>query len=239
MALTNVKTSTSVSLETNKDLFSWKNLTNFGNCSFPNSVFGNGVRPPLKNLSWWEGSFNGLLEISSETKQQAGKLNNTLISTRDLKKFADSIVKKYNCKSLRLDKKSVIAIAKLACETAKKYGVDERLVLAVIEQESKFKNGLTSYAGAKGLMQLMPATAKALGVKNPMNAAENIDGGVRLIRDLLKQYKGNVKLALAAYNAGQGNVKKYGGIPPFKQTQTYVKEISKNYYNYKNISLLN
>ena len=213
MALTNVKTSTSVSLETNKDLFSWKNLTNFGNCSFPNSVFGNGVRPPLKNLSWWEGSFNGLLEISSETK--------------------------HNCKSLRLDKKSVIAIAKLACETAKKYGVDERLVLAVIEQESKFKNGLTSYAGAKGLMQLMPATAKALGVKNPMNAAENIDGGVRLIRDLLKQYKGNVKLALAAYNAGQGNVKKYGGIPPFKQTQTYVKEISKNYYNYKNISLLN
>lgn len=122
---------------------------------------------------------------------------------------------------------------KIACNTAKKYGVDERLVLAVIYQESKFKNNLTSPAGAQGLMQLMPATAKDLGVTNPMDPVQNIDGGVRLLKKLLDRYNGDVKKALAAYNWGPGNVNKYlaGKKSMPKETQNYIK-IADNYKNF-------
>ncbi len=121
----------------------------------------------------------------------------------------------------------------LACDAAKKYGVDERLVLAVIDQESKFKNNLTSPAGAQGLMQLMPDTARGLGVTNPMDPAQNIDGGVRLLKQLLDKYNGNVTNALAAYNWGPGNVDKYlaGKKSMPAETKDYIK-IADNYQNY-------
>lgn len=121
----------------------------------------------------------------------------------------------------------------IACKAAKKYGVDERLVLAVIEQESKFKNNLTSHAGAQGLMQLMPATARSLGVTNPMDPEQNIDGGVRLLKKLLDKYNGNVKNALAAYNWGPGNVDKYlaGKKNMPNETKNYIK-IADRYQNY-------
>lgn len=124
-------------------------------------------------------------------------------------------------------------IVDLACKTAKKYGVDERLVLAVIDKESKFENNLTSSAGAQGLMQLMPATAKELGVTNPMDAAQNIDGGVRLLKKLLNKYNGNVTNALAAYNWGPGNVDKYlaGKKTMPSETRKYI-EIADSYKNY-------
>lgn len=122
-------------------------------------------------------------------------------------------------------------IAAIVHDKAKKYGVDENLILAMINQESSFKNGQTSKKGAKGLMQLMPDTAKELGVTDINNPEQNIDAGVRYMKQLLNKYNGNVKLALAAYNAGMGNVKKYGGIPPFKETQNYVAKIYKNYKN--------
>lgn len=123
---------------------------------------------------------------------------------------------------------------KIACDTAKKYGVDEKLVLAVIDKESGFKNNLTSPAGAQGLMQLMPATAKGLGVTNPMDPVQNIDGGVRLLKRLLDKYNGNIKNALAAYNWGPGNVDKYlaGKIKNMpSETKNYIK-IADNYQNY-------
>lgn len=118
-----------------------------------------------------------------------------------------------------------------------KYGVDGDFIKAIIKQESGFNPKATSKKGAMGLMQLMPATAKSLGVKDAYNPSENIEGGVKLISNLLKTYNNNSELALAAYNAGPGAVKKYGGIPPYKETQNYVKNIMANYNKVKGAAL--
>ena len=114
-------------------------------------------------------------------------------------------------------------------KAAKTYGVDVKLLKAIAKQESNFQTDVVSKAGAQGVMQLMPATAKAMGVKNAMDPEENIMGGAKLISQLLKKYDGDVKLALAGYNAGTGNVAKYHGIPPFEETKNYIKK-GMNYY---------
>lgn len=112
-------------------------------------------------------------------------------------------------------------------QKADKYGVPARLVKAVIEQESRFKPTAESRCGAQGLMQLMPGTAKDLGCTDPFNPEQNIEAGTKYLAGLLKRYNGNVKLALAAYNAGPGNVAKFGNaVPPFKETQEYVANIT-------------
>ena len=114
-------------------------------------------------------------------------------------------------------------------KVAQKHGVDEKLVRALVRQESGFNPNATSHCGAQGLMQLMPATAKGLGVKDAYNPVQNVEGGVKYLKNLLNKYNGNVILALAAYNAGPGAVDKYDGVPPYKETQNYVKSILANY----------
>lgn len=131
--------------------------------------------------------------------------------------------------SIREAKASKPQILNIVSQISKKYDIDEKLVKAVIKQESGFNSKAKSKAGAMGLMQLMPATAKHLGVKDPYNPIQNVEGGVKYLKSMINKYHGNIILALAAYNAGSGAVDKYGAVPPYTETQNYVKNILANY----------
>ena len=109
------------------------------------------------------------------------------------------------------------------------HGVSPALVHAGIDQESGGDPAAISSAGAMGLMQLMPGTAQAYGIADPFDPEENVAGGTALLADLLRQYHGNVRLALAAYNAGSGAVARYRGIPPYAETQAYVRDVTSMY----------
>jgi hypothetical protein len=113
--------------------------------------------------------------------------------------------------------------------TGEKEGIDPRFIHAVIKQESRYDPKAVSSAGAQGLMQMMPATAKRFGLKDPFDPAANVEAGTKYLKWLLERFDGDVSLALAGYNAGEGSVDKYNGVPPFSETQNYVKKIVANY----------
>jgi len=118
-------------------------------------------------------------------------------------------------------------------KASRRFSVKPALIQAVIHAESSFKPLVISKVGAQGLMQLMPQTAKELGVVKPFNVTQNINGGTQYLAKLLKAFDGDISLATAAYNSGSSNVKKYGGVPPFAETQAYVKRVKilhKRYY---------
>ena len=124
---------------------------------------------------------------------------------------------------------SKIPFGELIHEKARKYDVDPALVAAVIEQESRFKVRARSHVGARGLMQLMPRTGRWMGARDLYDPEQNIDAGVKYIKYLQKQFNGNLTMTIAAYNGGEGNVRRYRGVPPFRETRTYVKKVLNNY----------
>jgi len=130
-------------------------------------------------------------------------------------------------------KKAERLLHPIVIQAASHYQVDPALVKAIIMAESGYNPRAISKKGAKGLMQLMPATAQALGVEDVFNPKQNIRGGVRYFKQLVNQFDGDVKLALAAYNAGSRNVRHYQGIPPFKATRYYIKKVFEYYQIYK------
>lgn len=113
----------------------------------------------------------------------------------------------------------------LVSASAQRQGVSPQLALAVARAESNFDAQAVSAAGAQGVMQLMPDTARSLGVRNPQDPRENIDGGVAYLRQMLQRFDGDVSKAAAAYNAGPGAVEQYGGVPPYGETQQYVQKV--------------
>jgi transglycosylase-like protein with SLT domain len=115
-------------------------------------------------------------------------------------------------------------------EKAQKYDVDPALVAAVVETESRFRTHARSQVGAQGLMQLMPRTGRWLGADNLYDPAQNVDAGVKYLKYLQGRFGGNLKNTIAAYNAGEGNVQRYGGVPPFHETRSYVKKVLSRYH---------
>ncbi len=119
-------------------------------------------------------------------------------------------------------------------QTASHYQIDPALIKAIIMAESGYNTKAISKKGAKGLMQLMPRTAQSMGVEDIFNPHQNIAGGVQYFKQMVNRFNGDVKLALAAYNAGSRNVRNYNGVPPFKATRSYIKKVLKYYHIYKN-----
>jgi len=128
------------------------------------------------------------------------------------------------------------AYQQLIVEVANRHGVDPALVRALIHAESNFNQRALSRAGAQGLMQLMPDTQKRYGVQNPYNAGQNVDAGTRLLKQLLVRYHNNIKFAAAAYNAGEDAVQRFHGVPPYQETQNYVRRVSILYRRYRHPS---
>lgn len=125
------------------------------------------------------------------------------------------------------------AIEQLVDRNAATWQVDPALIKAVIANESAFDANATSSAGAMGLMQLMPGTAAGLGVNDPYDPAQNVAGGTRYLKGLLQRFNGDLRLALAAYNAGPAAVEQHGGVPPYQETQNYVASVLGSYARYR------
>ena len=172
------------------------------------------------------GNFGSLLLNNTSLDVDSRIYNKDNISNLAMQQLLQSVKSDYCNDTPNPNKAQLLGMIN---QVSQKYGVDEKLVQALIKQESGFKVNAKSKVGAIGLMQLMPSTAKSLGVKDPYNPVQNVEGGVKYLKSMIDKYNGNIILALAAYNAGPGAVDKYSGVPPYKETQNYVKNILANY----------
>jgi soluble lytic murein transglycosylase-like protein len=165
-------------------------------------------------------------DIPSDLFQQMGRIAQLEILQKTMPVSRNqTVAAKQTAQSYTATKPGTRSFSEIIHEASLKYGVDEKVISAVIQQESSFNPQAVSSSGAMGLMQLMPETAKNLGVTDPYNAEQNIMAGTKYLKQQMDEFGGNLSLGLAAYNAGSGAVRKYGGIPPYKETQEYVKKI--------------
>jgi len=176
-----------------------------------------GLDIALRRIGTIENRFQSLMTYGSQTDAQ---FQNILDNTVKLKTGNDTPTTKAE-------------IANLIDKYSEAHNLDADFVKAVVQQESGFNPNATSKCGAMGLMQLMPSTAESLGVTDAYDAEQNIYGGTKYLKGLMDRFGNNKELALAAYNAGPNAVKKYGGIPPYAETQNYVKKVLSNYDNMK------
>lgn len=194
-----------------------------------------GLDITLRRMQAIESTFNSLANFGAESA-----LNKT---DKDFQKILDANMvqnnistpfsnKIFNSEITSIQNDSNADIDGLIEQYSAKNGLDSAFVKAVIKQESGFQSKVTSHCGAMGLMQLMPATANSLGVKDAYDPEQNIAGGTKYLKGLLDRFGGDKSLALAAYNAGPNAVAKYNGIPPYKETQNYVKNIMSMYQKY-------
>ena len=187
-----------------------------------------GLDLTLRRLSSIENSINRILgtdeDLSVQNKSVAKEFKNILDEKlNENTKTAENNIEKTTFKNSRENIENLIE------KYAAKNNLDPDFIKAVVKQESGFNPDAKSKCGAMGLMQLMPQTAKGLGVVDAFDPEQNIEGGVKYLKSMLNRFNNDPKLALAAYNAGPGAVQKYGDIPPYRETQNYVKNIMSSY----------
>lgn len=177
---------------------------------------------------------SGKVVIANDSKSISailfdGNIRTALVSLRSSRVRSTYVGKIFFSPTARVDSAVPEYLSALIYEASEKHGVDPRLVAAVAHRESRFNPFATSPVGAQGVMQLMPSTARYLGVSDSYDARENVFAGTRYLKTLLDTFDGDLNLTLAAYNAGPGAVRKYRGIPPYRETRAYVAAVRNTY----------
>lgn len=202
-----------------------------------NGLFGY-TEIPIRGVFHIVGQMDVTLSRIAEIQQRLSAFENKPANQSDSKEFEGLLTGFLSESGANADSEGDIQstgtkgqLEAMITERAKQYGLDPSLAKAVVQTESNFNPLAVSPVGAKGLMQLMPSTAKGLGVEDSFNPEQNVDGGIRYLKGLLNKYQ-SVPEAVAAYNAGPGAVDKYKGIPPYAETQHYTDKVMKLYQQY-------